>query len=144
MPRREGLCEAALELKFHDHTRKVDFLIRRTLSGLVKRPANGQVERNQTWSDTALQSGPIDGLESGHSSVSTDDGEEEGEELSDTGISISDEEGLNVGIVERRRPNGPFATATSLLTITLADNFPAVTFLEERIRILDRSESACV
>jgi hypothetical protein len=111
---------------------------------LVKRPVNGQVERNQTWSAPALQSGPINGSGSDHSSVSTDDEEEEGEELSDTGISISDEEGLNVGIVERRRPNGSFATATSLLTITLADDFPAVTFLEERIRTSDRNESACV
>ena len=144
MPRREGLCEAALELKFHDHKREVDFVIRRTLSGLVKRPANGQVVRHQTWSTPGLQSRPVNGSGSDHSSVSTDDEEEAGEELSDTGLSVSDEEGLNVGIVERRRPNGPFATATSLLTIKLAECFPAVTFLAERVRTSDRSDSACV
>ena len=92
MRRREGLCEAALELKFHDHEREVDFVIRRTLSGLVKRPADGQVVRHQTWSAPGPQSRPVDGLGSDHSSVSTEDEEEEGEELSDTGLSVSDEE----------------------------------------------------
>ena len=120
MPQREGLNEAALELKFHDHTRKTDFVIRRTLSGGAK-----------------------NGLGGDHSNVSMDD-DHEGDELSDTGISVSDEEGLNVGIVERRRPNGSFATATSLLSIKLADGFPAVTFLEEKIKTLDRSDSAYV
>jgi hypothetical protein len=63
-----------------------------------------------------------------HSSVSTDDEEEEEEELSDTGISVSDEEGLNVGIVERRRPNGPFATATFSLSIKVDRGFPGCDF----------------
>jgi hypothetical protein len=78
-----------------------------------------------------------------HSSVSTDD-EEDGDELLDTGISVSDEEGLNVGIVERKRRNGPFATATSSLTIKLAGGFPDVTFLEERIKASDGSNPPCV
>ena len=143
MPRGEGLYGAALELNFHDHKRKMDFVIRRTLSGWAKRPANGEV-RLQTRSAPGLQSPPINGLGGDFSSVSTDDEEEEGEELSDTGITVSDEEGLNVGIVERRHPSGPFATATSLLSIKLADGFPAVTFLQEKIKTLDRSDSAYV
>jgi hypothetical protein len=121
MPRQEGLCGAALELKFHDHKRKMDFVIRRTLSGCAK---NG-------WTGD-------------HSNVSMGDGDGEGDELSDTGISVSDEEGLNVGIVERRRPNGPFASATSSLSIKLADGFPAVTFLQEKIKTSDGSDSAYV
>jgi hypothetical protein len=86
----------------------------------------------------------MNGLGGDHSSVSTDDEEEEEEGLLDTGISVSDEEGLNLGIVERRRQNGPFSTATSPLTIKLADGFPAVTFHEERIKTSDGSDSACV
>jgi hypothetical protein len=143
MPQREGLCEAALELKFHDHKRKVDFVIKRTLSGWARRPTNGQ-GRRQIGSARALQSRPINGRRGNRSSVSSDDEEEVGEELLDTGISVSDEEGLDFGIVERRRSNGPFATPNSSLTIKLADGFPAVTFLEERIRTSDGSDSACV
>jgi hypothetical protein len=142
-PRREGRYEAALELQFHDHKRKVDFVIRRTVSGRAKRPTNGQ-GRRQIVSARALQSRTRNGRGGDRSSVSTDDEEEEVEELLDTGISVSDEEGLNVGIVERMRLNGPFATATSLLTIKLAHGFPAMTFLEERIRTSDGSASACV
>jgi hypothetical protein len=142
VPRREGLCEAALELKFHDHMRKVDFVIRRTLRGWDKRPTNGQ-GCHQTGFTRALQSRPINGWGSDHSRVSTDDEEEE-EELSETGVSVSGDEGLDFRIVERRRPNGPFVTETSSLTIKVADGFPAVTFLKERIRTSDGSNSACV
>jgi hypothetical protein len=141
MPQQEGLCEATLELKFRDNKRKVNFVIRRTLSGWARRPTNGQ-GRHQIGPARALQSRPTNGHD--HSSVSTDDEEDEGEEILDAGISVSDEEGLYVGIVERKRPNGPFATATSSLTIKLADGFPAATFLEERVRTSDRSNSACV
>ena len=143
MPRRAGLCEVALELKFHDHTRKVDFVIRRTLSGLAKRSANGQ-GRHGIGSSRPLQSRPVNGWRGDHSSDSSDDEDVVEEGLLDNGISVSDEDGLNVGFVERRRPNGPFATATSLLTIKLAEGFPVVTFLEERIRTSDESDSACV
>lgn len=141
MPRQEGRCDAVLELKFHNHKRKTDFVIRRTLSGWAKRPTD-DLRRQQNGSTRALQSRPI--IRRGaHSSDSTDD-EEEGEELSDIGISVSDEEGLDVGIVERRRPNGPFATANASLTIKLATGFPAVTFLEERVRTWDGSDPGCV
>jgi hypothetical protein len=142
-PRREGHCEVALELKFRDHKRKEDFVIRRTLSGWARRPTNEQ-ERHQIGSSRALQSWPINGSGGDHSSLPADDEEEDGEELLDTGISVSDEEGLNVGIVERRHPDGPFATATFSLTIKLADGFPDVTFLEEKIRTSDGSDSSCV
>ena len=141
MPRQEGHHEAVLELKFHDHKRKTDFVIRRTLSGWAKRPTN-ELGRQQNGFPRSLRSRPIN-LRGVHSSVSTDD-EEEGEELLDNGISVSDEEGLDIGIVERRRPNGPFATATASLTIKLAAGFPDVTFLEEKIRTSDGSDPGCV
>lgn len=134
MPRHEGRCEAVIELKFHDHNRKMDFMIRRTLSGWAKRPTN-ELGRQRNGFARAPRSRPIN-RRGVHSTVSTDD-EEEGEEILDSGISVSDEEGLDVGIVERRRPNGPFATATVSLTIKLAAGFPAVTFLEERVRTSD-------
>jgi len=141
LPRQEGRCEAALELNFHDHRRKTNFVIRRTLSGWAKRPTNG-LGRQQNGFARAPRSRPIN-RRGVHSSVSTDD-EEEGEELSDNRIFVSDEEGLDVGIVERRRLNGPFATATASLTIKLAAGFPAVTFLEERIRTSDGCDPGCV
>jgi hypothetical protein len=143
MPQQAGLCEAAIELKFHNHKRKADFVIRRTLSGQARQPTNGQ-GHHQNGSARALQSRSVNGGGDDRSSVSTDDDDDDGEELLDTGISVSDEEGLNVGIVERRRQNGPFATATSSLTIKLEDGFPAVTFLKERIKTSDNSDSACV
>ena len=141
MPRQEGRYEAVLELKFHNHMRKTDFVIRRTLSGRAKRPANEQ-RRQQNGFSRAPRSRPIarQGIQS---SDSTDD-EDENEEVLDSGISVSYEEGLDVGIVERRRPNGPFATATASLTIKLTAGFPAVTFLEERIRTGDGSDPGCV
>jgi hypothetical protein len=140
MPRQEGRCEAVLELKFHDHKRKADFVIRRTLSGWAKQPT-AELGRQQNGSARTLRSRPMN-RRVFLSSVSTDD-EEEGE-LMGSGISVSDEEGLDVGIVERRRPNGPFATATDALTIKLAAGFPAVTFLEERIKTSDGSDPGCV
>ncbi len=141
MPRQEGRCEAVLELKFHNHKRKADFVIRRTLSGWAKRP-NNELGRHQNGFARALRSRPIN-RQGIHSSVSTDD-EEEGEELSDIGISVSGEEGVDVGIVERRRPNGPFATATALLAIKLAAGSPAVTFLRERVSTSDGCDPGCV
>lgn len=140
MPQQEGRCEAVLELMFHDHKRKTDFVIRRTLSGWAKQPTN-ELGRQQNGSARTLRSRPIN-RRGFHSSVSTDD-EEEGELLGH-GISVSDDEGLDVGIVERRRPNGPFATTTVSLTIKLAAGFPAVTFLEDRVRTSDGSDPGCV
>jgi hypothetical protein len=141
MPQQEGRCEAVLELKFHNHKRNTDFVIKRTLSGWAKPPAN-ELGRQQNGFARTLRSRPIN-RRGVYSSVSTDD-EEEGEEPLDTGISVSDEEGLDVGIVERRRPNGPFATAMASFTIKLAAGFPAVTFLEEKVRTSDGSDPGCV
>ena len=143
MPRQEERCEAVLELKFHDHRNKTDFVISRNLSGWAKRPTSEHGrQQNRVARARGLRSRPIN-RRGVHSSVSTDD-EEEGEEILDTGISVSDEEGLDFDIVERRRPDGPFATATAYLTIKLAAGFSTVTFLEERIKTSDGSDPGCV
>lgn len=69
----------------------------------------------------------------------------EDDELPDgqgTGISVSNGDGVDFGIVEREGLNGPFATASSSVTITHAKKgFPAVTFVEARIRSWDGSNS---
>lgn len=130
----------ALELIFYNYTRKVDFMVKRTLSGWVKRPTGGH-GGHQNGSARILRSQPIIDQGSDHGSVSTDEEEEEFLDSDGTGISVSEEDGLDFGIVERRRPNGPFAAPSSSLTIKLADGFPAVTFIKERIKTRDRSES---
>ena len=78
MPQEEGRCEAALELKFHDHVRRTNFVIKRTLSGWAKRPIN-ELGREPNGFVRALRSRPIN-RQGVHSSISADD-EEEGEEF---------------------------------------------------------------
>jgi hypothetical protein len=139
-PRREGPCEAALELIFRDHRRNLDFAVRRTLSGWSRRRTNGE-EHNQNGSTRVLRSQPINNQGDGDDSDVFTDEEEEYLDSDDTGIFVSEEEGLNMGIVERRRPNGPFATASASIVIRLSDGFPSVTFLNERIKTSDGSDS---
>jgi len=57
-----------------------------------------------------------------------------------TGISVSHTDGLDFGIVERKGPNGPFATPSFLLTIKHEDDFPAVKFIEGRTNATDGSD----
>jgi hypothetical protein len=71
-------------------------------------------------------------------------GKEELLDSDDTGISVSHEDGINFGIVERKRPNGPFATPSSVLTIKHANGFSAVTFVKESTKTLDGSDPECV
>ncbi|KAH8992655.1 P-loop containing nucleoside triphosphate hydrolase protein [Lactarius akahatsu] len=59
-----------------------------------------------------------------------------------TGISISDDDGVDFGIVEREDINGPFAARPSSVTINHAKDLPVVTFVEARIRSLDGSDSS--
>ena len=120
-PRREGLCEAVLELTFYDREHKADFVVERTLRGVVRSlPTRDWADDNES-----LSSG-------------------EAEELLDntgTGISVSGEDGLDFGIVGRTHLDGPFATPTSSLTIMNAEGFPAVTLVNARIRTLFGSDS---
>ena len=78
-------------------------MIWRTVSGWARQPIS-ELGRQQNGLVRPLWSRPINrrGI---HSSVPTDD--EEGQELLDTGIPVSDEEDLGVSIVKCRYPNGP-------------------------------------
>ncbi|SRR6266702_1198404 len=123
-PQQVGNYEAVLDLTFCDRKRKANFVIERTLRGVAKEPISHPVF---DWADD-------------HASLSTDE-EEELPDGDGTGISVSDEDGVKFGIVERKRRNGPFATPSSPLTINLAEGFPAVTFVKARIRSLDGNDS---
>ena len=130
-PQREGLFEAVLELIFRDHKHKEDFTIKRTLTGRAKQP------RLQIEYTPNTGSQPVDDHMDDDSRIPAD------EELLDsdgTGITVSHADGLDFGIVERLRRNGPFATSTSFLTIKHEDNFPAVTFMRGRIKTSDGSD----
>jgi hypothetical protein len=122
-PQREGLCEAVLELILCDHKHKVDFVIKRTLTGLAKESASRQGHRQIEHAPNTRSAGiPAD------------------EELLDsdgTGISVSHADGLNFGIVERMHRNGLFATSSSLLTVNHGVDFSAVTFVMGRTRTSD-------
>jgi hypothetical protein len=76
-------------------------------------------------------------------SLTSDEGEEP-LDSADTGISVSDKDGLDFGIVERTHPDGPFATPTSSLTIENAEGFPAVTLIKARVKKLFGSGSGWV
>ena len=137
-PRNGGLYGAVLQLTFHDHKRKADFVVERALTGWAERPPGGQ---GHNLDEPALNMGSLRINEDGdHEELSIDE-EEEYLGSDGTGISVSHEDGLGFGIVERKRPNGPFATPSSLLTIELAAGFPSVTFVKEKTRTLDGGES---
>jgi hypothetical protein len=142
MPKQGGLYGAVLQLTFHDHKRKADFVVERSLNGWAEQPPGGQ---GHYPDEPALSAGspPISDEDNDHGELSVDE-EEEYLESDGTGISVSHEDGLDFGIVERKRPNGPFATPSSLLTIDLATDFPSVTFVKEKTRTLDGSDSEYV
>ncbi|KAH9000975.1 hypothetical protein EDB86DRAFT_2827843 [Lactarius hatsudake] len=123
-PQQVGNYEAVLELTFYDRTRKANFVIERKLRGVAEEPISDPVS---DWADD-------------HASLSTDE-EEELPDGDGTGISVSGEDGVNFGIVERKRRNGPFATPSSPLTINLAEGFEVVTFVKAKIRSLDGNDS---
>lgn len=123
-PQQEGNYEAVLEITFCDRKRKVNFVIERKVHGIAKEPINDRVG---DWADD-------------YESLSTDE-EEELPDGDGTGISVSDEDGVDFGIVERKRRNGPFATPSSSLTIEHEEGFPAVTFVKARVRSPDGSDS---
>jgi hypothetical protein len=142
-PRQGGLCEAVLDLTFHDHKRKADFVIKRTLTGWANRPpgARGHHQKKST-PNPGCQS-INDGVNDHHTEILVDE-EEDFLDSDGTGISVSHEGGLYFGIVERKRSNGPFATPSSLLAIELAAGFPGVTFMKKKTRMLNGSDPECV
>jgi hypothetical protein len=134
MPQREGLCEAVLELSFYDHTHKADFVIKRTLSGQAKEPAIRQgLLQIEYAPSTASQ--PINDRADDDARILVD---EKFLDCDGTGISVSHADGLDFGIVERKRPNGPFTTPSTVLTINHEDDFPPVIFVEGRTKGSDQ------
>ena len=132
-PQRAGLFEAVLELVFHDHKHNAPFVIERTLSGRAKQPVILLEYAPNTASQPINDRVDDDPL----ARILVD---EEFLDCDGTGISVSHTDGLDFGIVERKRPNGSFATPSSLLTIKHEDDFPVVKFIEGRINATDGSE----
>jgi hypothetical protein len=130
-PQRGGLCEAVLELIFCDHKHGADFVIKRTLRGRATQPTL----LLEYAPNTASQ--PINDPVDDDPRILVD---EEFLDCDGTGISVSHTDGLDFGIVERKRPNEPFATPSSLLTIKHEDDFPAVKFVEGRTKAADGSD----
>ncbi|KAI0279167.1 hypothetical protein BC826DRAFT_604185 [Russula brevipes] len=138
-PQREGLYEAILELTFQDLKRKAAVVVMRTLSGWA-RERTGWQSHYQDESARNPVSQPVNGRTDDHARVAPDE-DEDYLDCDGIGVSVSHEAGLEFGIVERKRPNGPFAMPSSLLTVKHAEGFPAVTLIKERIRTSDRSDS---
>ena len=143
-PHREGLYEAVLELDFCDHKHKADFTIKRTLSGRTTQVVLGQAKQSaREQGHLQIEYKPNTCSQPANDQVDNGIPAEELEELSDnddTGISVSNADGLDFGIVERLRRNGPFATSSSFLSIKNKDNFPAVVFIRGRIKTSDGSD----
>ena len=130
MPQREGRCEVVLELTFCDHKRKADFVIRRTLSGQAKKPALRQeLPQIEYAPNTASQ--PINNRVDDDPRIFVD---EESLDCDGTGISVSHADGLDFGIVERKDPNGPFATPSAILNIKHENDFTTAIFVERRTK----------
>jgi hypothetical protein len=124
--------------------------------GQTKQPAGGQTKQptgGQTEQPSGIQaaggqrhlqielpnagSQPVDDQVDDYARIPAD------EELLDndgTGISVSHPDGLDFGIVERLRRNGPFATPSFLLTIKHEDDYPAVAFVLGRTKTADGND----
>lgn len=135
-PQREGLCEAVLELIFCDHKHDAEFVVKRKLIGRAKQPAGGQRLLLLEYTPNTTRQ-PINHRVNDDPRIPVD------EDLLDcdgTGISVSHADGLDFGIVERKRTNGLFATPSSLLTIKYEEDFPPVKFIKGRTKAIDGSD----
>ena len=143
-PQREGCFEATLELTLCDHTRKADFVIKRTLIGRAKQPSIRQRRGHREDDDSVRIAGTHTIVDWADAGVAADEEEEEFLDSDGTGVSVSHEDGLDFCVVERKRRNGRFGTSSSLLTIRLADGFPEVAFVKEKMKTSDGSDPECV
>ncbi|KAI9462823.1 hypothetical protein BJY52DRAFT_1415043 [Lactarius psammicola] len=131
-----GTFRMSLEIVFSDNTRpsSKEFVMLRELRGPRYPPGR------HVGSAHPRKSFPRSNLVDDHATLST--GEEDGfRDNQGTGISVSDEDGVDFGVVGRNGLNGPFDTSSSSVTINHAKGFPAVTFVEARIRPRDGSGS---
>jgi hypothetical protein len=126
----------SLEIVLNDNTRPIDkeFVILRELRGRATLPGSpvGSAHPRESFP----RSNPVDV----HAALFTEE-EDVFLDSQDTGISASDEDGVDFGIVKRNSLNGPFNTSSSSVTINHAKGFPAVTFVEARIRPWGGSDS---
>jgi hypothetical protein len=74
-----------------------------------------------------------------HADLSTEE-EDPVPDSQGTGISVSDEDGVEFGIVKRDGLTGSFNTSSSSVTINLAKDSPAVSFVEARIESREGSD----
>lgn len=132
-----GTFRMCLQIEFQDNTRLNSrrFILLRELRGCATLPT-GHVDD----APPRGSSPESDGAESYHTAFSAEELEvlpgTEG-----TGISVSDEDGVDFGIAEREDLNGPFTTPTFSITVNLERGFPSVTFVEAQIRSWDGSSS---
>jgi hypothetical protein len=132
-----GTFRMCLQMEFQDNTRVSSrrFLLLRELRGHATFPTS--------YADDAPSREPSpesDEVGSYH----TADAAEEDDVLpgsEGTGISVSDYDGVDFGIAEREGLDGPFAASSFSITVNLAKGFPAITFVEARIRSRDGSDS---
>ena len=110
-------------------------MIKRTLRGRAKQPVGLQRPLQLEYAPNTSSQPTNDRVDDDLILV-----DEELLDCDGTGISVSHADGLDFGIVERERPNGPFATASSPLTIKHEDDFPAVKFIKGRTKATDGSD----
>jgi len=124
----------SLQIVFSDNTRPSgkEFVMLRELRG------RATLLGRHVGSAHPRESFPRRNLVDDHAALSTEE-EDAFLDSQDTGISVSDEDGVDFGIVERSGLNGPFDRSSSSVTINHANGFPAVTFVEGRIRSWDGS-----
>ncbi|KAH9041514.1 hypothetical protein EDB83DRAFT_1627723 [Lactarius deliciosus] len=136
-----GTFRMSLQIVFSDNTKpsSKEFVILRELRGratLLGRHVGGACPR---------MSFPRSSLVDYDAAISTEEEDasldSESLDSQDTGVSVSDEDEVDFGIVGRNGLNGPFDTSSSSATINDAEGFPDVTFVEGRIRSWDDSGS---
>jgi hypothetical protein len=146
---RAGTFRGTLTITFRDKARRdekfTEFTVTRELRGraILPGPASGQAKQPASRRGLLLEytpntvSQPINDRVDDDARILVD---EEFLDCGGTGISVSHADGLDFGIVERKRPNEPFATPSSLLTVKHEDDFPAVKFIEGRTKATDGSD----
>ena len=126
----------SLQIVFNDRSRRNgrEFVIVRELRGLAT------LAGRHVGSAPSRESFPRCNLVVDQAALST----EEENVIFDNqggGISVSDEDGVDFGIIGRNDLDGPFDTSSYSITINNARGSPAVTFVEARIRSRDRSDT---
>jgi hypothetical protein len=133
-PRQRGVYGAVLELRFYDHKRSAEFIVKRILTGLAMRSSGGKGD-HQNESARNAGSRLINDCADDHTKVPAyDDGE-----LLDsdgTGTTVSHAQGFSV---ESPQSNEPFPTQTKDLIITKSSTIPFVSFAAARVYSLDTS-----